>query len=82
MTTYMAKYLPTVERPEDNDLQDFEEVWTANLIAIRRGMLLEAQKFVEHTLFDGGGTLAAHGETRSPERGKNEGAPRSSPWLA
>ena len=59
MTTYMAKYLPTVERPQDNDLQDFEEVWTANLIAIRRGMLLEAQKFVEHTLFDGGGTLAA-----------------------
>lgn len=54
---YGPQYGP--EAPDDEGLQDAEEVWSSFLIGAQAAMVREAELFVERTVFDGGGTLAA-----------------------
>lgn len=56
MDTYGAAYLPGLAQL-DEGVQEQEEYWSGALIGLRRGMVLEAEKFVEHSIFDGTGTL-------------------------
>ena len=55
--TYMPLYMPDAEPEGDDELQDFEELWSGALIGLRLGMVREAELFVERTIFDGAGTL-------------------------
>ena len=46
-------------RPGDLEVEAREEMWSAYLIGARAGMVMEAELFVERTVFDGEGTLSA-----------------------
>jgi hypothetical protein len=57
MDTYANAYVPAVYELSGEELQDQEEWWSGALIGVRRGMVWEAERFVEHSIFDGVGTL-------------------------
>lgn len=57
LDTYAAAYFPQALERTDEGLQDQEEIWSGALIGVRRGMVLEAERFIEHSVFDGVGTL-------------------------
>ncbi|MDG1479111.1 MAG: DUF1588 domain-containing protein [Myxococcota bacterium] len=61
MDTYQPIYLPEaadlIDPDEELFVEDIEEIWSSYLIGVRVGMVLEAELFVERTIFDGGGTL-------------------------
>lgn len=61
MDTYQPQYLPEawdmIDPDEELFVEDIEEVWSSYLIGARAGMVLEAELFVEKTIFDGGGSL-------------------------
>jgi hypothetical protein len=59
MDAYLDHYLPDARsQAEEDGLQDLEEVWSGSLIGMRRAMELEAELFVERTVFDGPGRLS------------------------
>lgn len=55
--TYMPIYLPELMDEREEDEQSFEELWSAALIGLRVGMVREAERFVEDTVFERDGTL-------------------------
>ncbi|MEL6349724.1 MAG: DUF1592 domain-containing protein, partial [Myxococcota bacterium] len=62
--TYMPTYLPEIYREraeEEDDLagEGFGEQWSGFIIGMRAAMVLEAELFVEKTIFEGEGTLRA-----------------------
>lgn len=61
MDAYLDRYLPDLEEVYDEDEplfhEEMEEQWSYFLISLRAGMVMEARKFVEYTVFDGGGRL-------------------------
>ena len=61
MDTYQPQYLPDawdmIDQEEELFVEEIEEVWSSYLIGARAGMVLEAELFVEKTIFDGGGSL-------------------------
>lgn len=73
LDTYAPRYAEEIaEIAEDEGLQEREEAWSGALVGLRAGMIREAELFVERTIFDGEGTLAAlltdhHGYVTSTE---------------
>jgi len=58
LDTYAGRYAPEALALDPvTEAQDREEVWSGALLGLRAGMVREAELFVEHTVFHGGGTL-------------------------
>lgn len=58
LTTYAETYAPQiVPLLAEEGPQEAEELWSGLLIAMRHGMVREAELFVEKTVFEGEGTL-------------------------
>lgn len=64
LNTYMPIYLSELyyeNGRQEGDLsgEGFDEMWSGFVIGVRAGMVLEAELFVEKTIFEGEGTLRA-----------------------
>ncbi len=56
---YAPIWLPELPGPDANWVEEVEEVWSSAMIGAQAAMDREAERFVERTLFEGEGTLAA-----------------------
>lgn len=59
LDTYATTYASRFIEASADEQQDLEEAWSMALVGMRRSMSLEADLFVERTVFEGGGDLAA-----------------------